>query len=119
MSITHDVAVIWFPVTDIDRAVDFYENALGLELKQREDQWAELEAGSVRIGLNQAESPAGDGGGVLAFQPSGGIDSAVDELKAAGVELDGDGISDHPWGRIAAFRDPDGNALQLYEAPKG
>jgi predicted enzyme related to lactoylglutathione lyase len=25
-----------------------------------------------------------------------------------------DGISEHPWGRIVTFKDPDGNDLQLY-----
>ena len=27
------------------------------------------------------------------------------------------GISDHPWGRIAPFADPDGNELQIYAPP--
>jgi len=42
----------------------------------------------------------------------------VRRLQGAGVEFVG-GISEHPWGRIAAFHDPDGNSLELYEPPKG
>ena len=34
----------------------------------------------------------------------------------AGVEFEGD-VSEHPWGKIASFKDPDGNDLQLYEPP--
>ena len=40
--------------------------------------------------------------------------SLVDELKSAGVSIAGD-VSEHPWGKIATFLDPDGNELQLYE----
>ncbi len=38
-------------------------------------------------------------------------------LRGKGVEF-ASGISDHPWGRVATFRDPDGNDLQLYEPPQ-
>jgi predicted enzyme related to lactoylglutathione lyase len=39
-----------------------------------------------------------------------------EELRAQGVDFAG-GISEHPWGRIAAMHDPEGNSLQLYEPP--
>ena len=113
MAVADGVAVVWFPVSDMDRAVSFYQDTLGLKLEQREDQWAELTANKLRIGLNQAESAKGDGGGVLAFQPEDGLDAAVSELEGK-VDVE---VSEHPWGRIGAFRDPDGNALQLYEPP--
>jgi hypothetical protein len=29
------------------------------------------------------------------------------------------GVSDHAWGRVAAFEDPDGSGLRLYEPPIG
>lgn len=54
---------------------------------------------------------------MLAFRSEGGIEEAVKELEEKGVEFPG-WISDHPWGRIAAFEDPDGNALQLYAPPE-
>ena len=116
----HGVSVVWLPVTEIDRAVKFYGETLGLEVQDQQEQWAQLKAGNQPVGLNarEEESPGGDGGAVLAFSPEGGIDAAVEELKGRGVEFAGD-ISDHPWGRIATFKDPDGNDLQLYEPPKG
>jgi predicted enzyme related to lactoylglutathione lyase len=115
----HGVSVVWLPVTDIGRAADFYEQTLGLKSVNRQDEWAELEANSLRIGLNarDEESPGGDGGAVVAFQPEGGIDGAVSELEGKGVTFPG-GVTDHPWGRIASFQDPDGNDLQLYEPPQ-
>ena len=39
-----------------------------------------------------------------------------DQLKGKGVEFSG-GISDHPWGRIAPFKDSEGNDLQFYAPP--
>jgi predicted enzyme related to lactoylglutathione lyase len=116
----YGVSVVWFPVTDMDRAVAFYEGTLGLKKAGAEAEWAEFEVGGVTVGLNarEEESPGGDGGGVLAFSPTGSLEDAVEELKAKDVEFAG-GISEHAWGRIAAFTDPDGNALQLYEAPAG
>jgi len=102
----HGVSIVWFPVSDVSRAVDFYSGTLDLDVTQQEDEWAELEVNDLRIGLNARESEGGTGGGVLAFQPTDGIEEAVEELEAA-----------HPWGRIATFHDPDGNDLQLYEPP--
>ena len=51
---------------------------------------------------------------MIAFAVSDDIESSVDELKAAGVEIAGD-VAEHPWGKVATFVDPDGNELQLYE----
>ncbi len=116
----HGVSVVWLPVTDIDRAVGFYRDTLGLEEHARQGEWAELEANGLRIGLNarESESTEGQGGAVLAFQPEGDLEDAVAELRERGVEFAG-AIAEHPWGRIASFRDPDGNDLQLYAPPQG
>jgi len=113
------ISVVWLPVTDIGRAVGFYSETLGLGVSQQEAQWAEVEAGDVKIGLNarDEETPGGDGGAVIAFRPQGDIDGAVEQLRGKGVEFAG-GVSDHPWGRVATFKDPDGNDLQLYEPPQ-
>ena len=115
----HGVAVVWLPVTDIGRSVSFYADTLGLEVSSQQEQWAELRADGLRIGLNarEEESPAGDGGAVLAFRPEGSLEDAVEELRGKGVEIAGE-ISEHPWGRLATFKDPDGNDLQLYEPPQ-
>ena len=112
----HGVAVVWLPVSDLSEAVGFYSEKLGLKVETQEDDWAELEANGLRIGLNPSEDPSGGGGGVVAFQPDGGIEETVEELKGKGVDFPGD-VSDFPWGRIAAFKDQDGNDLQLYEPP--
>lgn len=109
------ISAIWLPVTDMQRAVAFYRDDLGLEVTEHDGDWTEVTTGDQRIGLNASESPSGDGGAVIAFNVED-IDTAVSELAGKGVKF-ADGISDHPWGRIAPFKDPDGNDLQVYAPP--
>ena len=109
------IAAIWLPVTDMDRAVAFYRDQLGLDVVDHDGDWSEVTAGDQRIGLNAGESPAGDGGAVIAFAVDD-IEATVSDLKEKGVEFAGE-LSEHPWGRIAPFKDPDGNDLQVYAPP--
>jgi predicted enzyme related to lactoylglutathione lyase len=100
----------------MNRAVTFYGDTLGLDVTEHDGDWSEVDANGVKIGLNSSESPSGDGGALVAFQPDGDIETEVSRLKDAGVTFP-DEISDHPWGRIVPFKDPDGNDLQLYAPP--
>lgn len=114
------VSNIWMPVEDIERAVDFYQNKLGLPIVKQNGNWAEFEADGLRIGLNGRE-PQGariGGGPVLTFSPDESLEDAVDTLSNQGVDFAA-GISEHPWGRVATFKDSEGNDLQLYESPRG
>ena len=112
------IAAVWLPVTDMDRAVGFYGETLGFKVTERDDDWSSLDANGLLLGLNGSpeESPRGDGGAAVAFQAEGGLEDEVNRLKEAGVEFTGE-ISEHPWGRIVPFKDPDGNDLQLYASP--
>jgi predicted enzyme related to lactoylglutathione lyase len=112
------VAAVWLPVSDMQRAVSFYGDTLGLDVTEHDNDWSEVDANGLKIGLNGTESPSGDGGALVAFQPDGELDAEVNRLRDAGVEFS-DGISEHPWGRIVPFEDPDGNDLQLYSPPQG
>ncbi len=111
------VASVWVPVDDMDRARAFYRDTLGLTEQKTTEDWSEFDANGLMIGLNARESAQPtDGGAVITFQPEGGIDAEVEELKGKGVQFSG-GISDHPWGRIAPFKDSEGNDLQFYAPP--
>ena len=114
------IATVWVPVDDMQRAVRFYAETLDLQVKDQSEDWSEIDAGNLTIGLNAREGTAAhaDGGAVITFTPDGSIDDEVDRLTRAGVEFIG-GISDHPWGRIASFKDSEGNDLQLYGPPAG
>lgn len=113
------VANIWMPVADVDRAVDFYENILSLPVVKRDGPWAEVDANGLTIGLNgrEPEGTRSEGGPVLTFQTEGSLEEAVDDLKERGVEFPGE-ISEYYWGRVATFKDSEGNDIQLYEPPR-
>lgn len=114
------VAVVWMPVQDIERAKGFYGDTLGLTVSKEDGDWAEVDANGLTIGLNgrEPEGAPGDGGPVVTFQPDGGLEETVSDLKDKGVEFPAE-ISEHPWGRVATFKDSEGNDVQLYEPPKG
>jgi predicted enzyme related to lactoylglutathione lyase len=108
------VANAWVPVEDIERALDFNQNTLKFAVIKRDGPWAEIDA----EGLN-AREPQGaraGGGPILTFRPEVGLEAAVEELKGKGVEFPAQ-ISEHEWGRVATFKDSEGNDLQLYEPP--
>jgi predicted enzyme related to lactoylglutathione lyase len=112
------VAAVWMPVDDMSRAVKFYGETLGLAVTSEDDNWSMLSAGGVKIGLNSRESTHGrdTGGAVLTFEPDIDLYDEIVRLTDAGVEFVGE-VSQHPWGRIASFKDSEGNDLQLFEPP--
>jgi predicted enzyme related to lactoylglutathione lyase len=112
------VSNVWLPVNDMERALSFYGDTLGISVKENYGKWAILELDGLTIGLNarESEQPGAEGGAVISFRPAGGLEEAVEQLHGKGVEVV-DGITEHEWGRIAAFKDPDGNSLELYEPP--
>jgi predicted enzyme related to lactoylglutathione lyase len=111
------VATVWVPVDDMDRARTFYRDTLGLTEKMSSADWSEFDANGLMIGLNAREGTGhSHGGAVISFQPDGDLEAEVRQLRDKGVEFTG-GISEHPWGRIAPFKDPEGNDLQFYAPP--
>lgn len=115
---TSGVATVWVPVDDMARAVEFYSNVLEFSVSKQTDEWSEIDANGLTIGLNAREGTAHshDGGAVITFQPDSSIDDEYQKLIDRGVNFTGE-ISDHPWGRIAPFKDTEGNDLQLYSPP--
>ena len=115
-------------VSDVHQAVAFYEGKLGLPLVQAGPS-AHI-AGGSRVyasgggpALNVYQSAAaGTTEATLAVWYVDDLDRIVDELTAAGVEFvrydqlehDARGITPRAGGgRIAWFRDPDGNTFAL------
>ncbi len=112
------VSNVWLPVDDMQRALGFYGDTLGIPVKENYDEWALLELDGLLIGLNarESEQPGAEGGAVISFRAQEPLEQAVESLQGKGVEVV-DGITDHEWGRVAAFKDPDGNSLELFEPP--
>ena len=96
---------------DQDRAIDFYVGKLGFE--KRRDEPMGPDARWVEV------APAGAETVVVPFTP--GLIFACDDIKATFDELRGRGVefteepSEQAWGRLAQFKDPDGNEHGLIE----
>lgn len=109
-------------VADMDRAVDFYTNVLGLKLRMRAgDHWAEVEAPKdLVIGLHPASDkgpqPGTSGGVEIGLSVVGPIEDVVKTLVERGVRFASDDpvVADGPV-KLAAFTDPDGTRLYLCE----
>src|ERR1700716_1513518 len=103
---------------DMDRAVGFYVEKLGLELKVRYgNEWAEVAAPGVTFGLHQARGPIARSDpniGISIGLEVDDIEEAVGELKAKGVLFPAP-IRETNDLREASFADPDGTPLYLAE----
>lgn len=108
-------------VSDMERAISFYTDKLGLFLKVRVGtEWAEIDAGNgLVLGLHRARPPetvaAGTIGAInIELAARGDLASAVTELKTKGVEFKGE-IVEYPAVHIATILDPDANEILLVQ----
>lgn len=115
-------------VEDLDKAIAFYTQGLGLTLGRRKgSDWAELLGASSPIDLlaQPAGSPASPGAAAvrdyhrhwtpvhLDFTVTG-LEAVVERVRALGATLERD-IQERPWGRMANLADPFGHGFCLLE----
>ncbi|MDJ0627761.1 MAG: VOC family protein [Rhodobacter sp.] len=111
-------------VSDLDRAIGFYRDVIGLEVTQvYGNQAAFLSAGGYHhhLGLNTWESrggtppPTGHTGlyhTAFLFPDRAALGAAVRRVLDAGVQLTG--AADHGVSEAIYLDDPDGNGVELY-----
>lgn len=114
---------ILVPVSDVDRAAEFYEQVLGLPLLYRFPGNAFFDAAGVRLYLATPTQPGYDGVATLYFRVDD-VTATLDLLESRGAT-----VRERPeiahrdpeydlW--LAFVADPDGNNIGLMrEAPKG
>jgi predicted enzyme related to lactoylglutathione lyase len=113
---------VYYNVADMERAVGFYRDVLGLRVTEEDAHFTGLEVGGVRIGLHWTggrpvpavpkNAHGADGGATLTLRV-GDVEAAVQRLQENLVKILG--RMDAPWGRLVTFEDPDGNVLKLME----
>jgi predicted enzyme related to lactoylglutathione lyase len=112
------------PTRDLERAVAFYGDTLGLRrsVYRPERSFAEFETGTVTLNVIDPERT-----GIGSFQPNANaVALHVDDVAGSQAELEGRGVAffgdiiDTGVCHMAIFQDPDGNALMLHRryAPK-
>lgn len=110
------------PVSDQDKARDFYVDALGLELVLEAPVTMGEDARWIEVSPDGAETsivlvtwlPASPGSGQGLMLETTDIDVDSERLRASGVTIEGP--FETPWGRQATLEDPDGNGIVLAEA---
>jgi methylmalonyl-CoA/ethylmalonyl-CoA epimerase len=118
------VGQIAIPIHDLDRAVAFYRDALGLPLLfQVPPKLAFFDCGGVRLMLSLPEDPEFDHPASILYYKVEDIHAAHATLRDRGVEFRGEPhlvakMPDHElW--MAFFRDPEGNTGALMAEMRG
>jgi predicted enzyme related to lactoylglutathione lyase len=116
-----DVTVVSVPVSDQDRAKNFYTQTLGLTLLRDDDsvpgiRWVQVAPADGGTALTlvtwfDTMPPGSLRGLVLA---SDDLDRDYQRLQALGAEFE-QPPAQQPWAKEAVLRDPDGNQLVLQQ----
>jgi len=115
---------VYYNVSDMQRAVVFYRDVLGMRVLDTNEWWTSLEFFGARVGLHWtggAPVPSvlhddhGARHGATLTLRSTDLDTDLEYLIRLGCYLLG--RCDNPWGRLAALTDPDGNIFKLMQAP--
>ncbi|GAB7011754.1 VOC family protein [Halolamina salina] len=114
-------------VTDVDRAVAFYRDVLGLEVTERVDRYAFLSLGEHHhdlalqgIGAEEVDDgvPAAPRGPRVGLYHSAWEVDSADELRATAERLAEREVAvspvDNGVSKALYFDDPDGNGVEVY-----
>lgn len=120
-------AVVRYQIRDVERAIGFYTELLGFQLVQQAGTvFATIARGDLRLLLSgpgssgsrptpdgQQQSPGGWNRIVLYVED---LDATVSALRNSGAQFRND-VEAGPGGRQIQIEDPDGNPIELHEAP--
>ena len=116
------IELIFVPVTDVDRAKEFYTR-IGFTPDHDQTPFDGLRfvqmtppgsACSIAFGTGLGiDLEPGRQSTIQVVVPD--ADEALAHLRAVGAEADG--VDEQAWGRFVTFRDPDGNRWTLQQLP--
>ncbi|HZJ66822.1 MAG TPA: VOC family protein [Kofleriaceae bacterium] len=120
-------ALVRYQIADLDRAIAFYTRQLGFQLEQRSGPVATVTRGSLHLLLS---GPGSSGSRAMPDgrrQEPGGwnrivlyvddLDKLVASLRAGDAKFRNK-VEVGPGGKQIQIEDPDGNPIELHEAPK-
>lgn len=117
MNIKHLGSVI-IAVSDLAKSVKFYSEVIGLPVKNKHGEWAELGRDGATLILHPASRPINTGtsieNGIVMGLVVGDIESAVQELKTKKVSIYRE-IASHKAGKNCIVLDPDKYMISLFE----
>jgi len=116
--------LVQVPVTDVDRAKEFYTDKAGFNADH--DHQVSDEIRFVQLTPPGSATSIAIGNGITDMAPGtvqglqmvvADIDAARAELVARGVDVSD--IQHFPWGSFVFFNDPDGNGWAVQSIPRG
>jgi CreA protein len=112
------VTVSWFSVNDFEQAKRFYSDVLGLKKTFEMQQWAEFNGGdgeaSIGVAGAMVTTPREHGATIVLRVDD--IERERKRLESGGVRFEGKTEEIPGVVKLATFRDPSGNRLQLCQA---
>jgi catechol 2,3-dioxygenase-like lactoylglutathione lyase family enzyme len=110
---------VYYWTRDMDASVTFYRDVVGLTLVRRDgNEWAEFEAGPIRLALHGSEERPASGAGTVVFRVED-LDGTRWVLEQRGASFEDYLGEVEGFARFATFHDPDGNPLQIIEYRTG
>lgn len=114
--------LIMVPVSDVDRAKDFYTEKAGFNADH--DHKVSDEIRFVQLTPPGSACSIAIGKGLSEAEPGSveGLQMVVDDIEAARAELTDRGVEvgevqEFPWGSFVFFSDPDGNRWAVQAIP--
>ena len=114
--------LVGVPVSDVDRAKDFYVKQVGFNADQDQQVSPELRfvqltppgsACSISIGVGLTDMVPGSQKGLQLVVAD--VEAVQRELRGRGVETTD--VQVFPWGSFIFFSDPDGNSWAIQQLP--
>ena len=120
MNIRFNGVAIIFNVADIERTRAFYGEHLGIRFDRYDEEdgsaYLMTKIGQeVDLMVFKGDPKPGNTPNVVFGLSDGGIDTLIERLAAAGVEIVTP-VSHAPDGWFADFRDPDGHIVSFYQS---
>ncbi|MDH5761348.1 MAG: VOC family protein [Nitrospinota bacterium] len=115
------IAFIHYCTENLERAIRFYRDILGLQVLVQNEEWIEFAIGDQRLALRQVNSmppnPEGPNpNGAMVWLLAQPIEKSISQLKENNINIINE-LSIFSYGKTATFSDPDGNLIGLYEPP--
>lgn len=114
------IDLAWVVVKDLDKAIQFYTEVVGLQLKERSDLygWAELSGlrgATLGLACSSHEVDVEPGTNAVLTVTVADLDAALDHFKTKGATLIGKVLEVPGHVKMQTVVDQDGNKLQLVE----
>lgn len=116
------IELIFVPVTDVDKAIEFYVERLGFNLDMQARVSESLRFVQVTPPGSACSIAFGEGISEMTPGTQNGIQVVVPDAEAARQELldhgvDATAVETLAWGSFTTFSDPDGNTWTVQQLP--